>query len=86
VALWDQGGIPLILLSHLLGELAPRLGGFTLDKSTCVTMINVYNVYNLSPFYYNDEINTALIIALNNALTMPGRHIVVGDFNLYYLR
>jgi hypothetical protein len=48
-------------------------------------ILNVYNVYNLPPISHNDEINTALIIALNDALAMPGRHIIVGDFNLYHL-
>jgi hypothetical protein len=48
--------------------------------------INVYNVYNSSPSSYNDEIGTALIITLNNALTMPGRYIIIEDFNLYHLR
>jgi hypothetical protein len=48
-------------------------------------VINIHNVYNLPPSYHNDEIGTVLIIALNNALAMPGRYIIVGDFNLYYL-
>jgi hypothetical protein len=48
-------------------------------------MLNVYNVYNPPPTSHNDEIGTALIIALNDALAMPGRHIIVGDFNLYHL-
>jgi hypothetical protein len=47
-------------------------------------VINIYNVYNPSPSCYNDETGTVLIIALNNALAMPGRYIVVRDFNLYY--
>jgi hypothetical protein len=48
-------------------------------------IINIYNVYNSPPFYHNDEIGTALIIALNNALAIPGRYIVVKNFNLYHL-
>jgi hypothetical protein len=48
-------------------------------------VVNIYNVYNLPPSCYNDETGTVLIIALNNALAIPGRYIVVRDFNLYYL-
>jgi hypothetical protein len=47
-------------------------------------ILNVYNVYNLLSTSHNDEIGTVLIITLNDALAMPGRHIIVGDFNLYY--
>jgi Endonuclease-reverse transcriptase len=47
-------------------------------------MINVYNVYNPPPTSHNDETGIATFIALNDALTMPGRHIVVGDFNLHH--
>ena len=46
--------------------------------------INVHNVYNPPPASHNDEAGTASITALNNALTMPGCHIVVGDFNLHH--
>jgi hypothetical protein len=48
-------------------------------------IINVYNVYNLSPTSYNDEINIISFIALNDALTMLGHYIIIKDFNLYYL-
>jgi endonuclease/exonuclease/phosphatase (EEP) superfamily protein YafD len=48
--------------------------------------INVHNVYNPSPASHNDETGTASIMALNSALTMPGHHIVVGDFNLHHPR
>jgi hypothetical protein len=48
-------------------------------------MLNVYNVYNLFPTSYNDEIDTALIIALNDALAILERYIIVEDFNLHYL-
>jgi hypothetical protein len=47
--------------------------------------INIYNVYSPPPTNYNDEINIILIITLNSALTMPGRYIIVKDFNLHYL-
>jgi hypothetical protein len=47
-------------------------------------MLNVYNVYNLPSTSYNDEIGIASIIALNDALTMPERHIIVKDFNLHH--
>jgi hypothetical protein len=47
-------------------------------------MLNVYNVYNLLPTSYNDEIGTASIIALNDALAIPKRYIIVEDFNLYH--
>jgi hypothetical protein len=48
-------------------------------------ILNVYNVYNLPPTSHNDEIDTVSIIALNDVLAMPGRYIIVGDFNLYHL-
>jgi hypothetical protein len=47
-------------------------------------VLNVYNVYNLPPISYNDEIGTVSIIALNDTLTMPRRHIIIEDFNLYH--
>jgi hypothetical protein len=47
--------------------------------------MNVYNVYSLPPINYNDETGIVSIIALNSALTMSGRHIIVKDFNLHYL-
>jgi hypothetical protein len=46
--------------------------------------MNVHNVYSPPPISYNDETGTASIIALNSALTMPGRHIIVRDFNLHH--
>jgi hypothetical protein len=48
-------------------------------------MINIYNVYNSPPFYYNNKIGTVLIIALNNVLAISERYIIVRDFNLYHL-
>jgi hypothetical protein len=47
-------------------------------------MLNVYNVYNLPPTSYNDEIGTVSIITLNDALAMSKRYIIVEDFNLYH--
>jgi hypothetical protein len=44
----------------------------------------MHNVYSSLLVSHNDEINAALIIALNNALTMSEHHIIVRDFNLYH--
>jgi len=44
----------------------------------------VHNAYNPPPTSHNDETGIASIMALNSALTMPGRHIVVGNFNLHH--
>ena len=58
----------------------------TLRLAGGTQVINIYNIYNPPPSCHNDETGTASIIALNDALAMPGRHIVVGDFNLHHPR
>jgi hypothetical protein len=57
----------------------------TLRLTGGTQVINVHNVYNPPPTSHNDETGTATFIALNDALTMSGRYIIVKDFNLYHL-
>jgi hypothetical protein len=63
---------------------SPDVATVTLRLEGGTQVVNIYNVYNLPPSCHNDETGTASIMALNNALAMPGRHIVVGDFNLHH--
>ena len=63
---------------------SPDVATVTLRLAGGTQVINVHNVYSPPPASHNDETGTASIIALTNALTMPGRHIVVGDFNLHH--
>jgi hypothetical protein len=44
----------------------------------------VHNIYSSFLVSYNDEIDVALIIALNNVLVMLEYHIIMKDFNLHH--
>jgi hypothetical protein len=46
--------------------------------------ITFYNIYSEIPGSYNTIAWNTLILQMLEAIKAPGRHLVVGDFNLYY--
>ena len=48
------------------------------------TQINVYNIYSPPLVSYIDNSKISVLIVLLYTLRIPGEHVVVGDFNLYY--
>jgi hypothetical protein len=47
-------------------------------------VINIHNIYNPPPPRHSEERDKGTLPYLQNALRMPGVHIVVGDFNLHH--
>jgi exonuclease III len=47
-------------------------------------VINIHNIYNPPPPSHSEEHEKGTLPYLQNALRMPGAHIVVGDFNLHH--
>lgn len=60
-------------------QLRPR------NDTTKQESINVYGVYNPSPNSHNDVVNRGSLDAIERALDMQEKSVIVGDFNLHYL-
>lgn len=46
--------------------------------------INIHNCYNPPPTHHSDTENRGTLDTLPQALSMPGEHILLGDFNLHH--
>jgi exonuclease III len=47
-------------------------------------IINIHNIYNPPPASHTEHRNKGTLIEIPEALSMPGAHIMVGDFNLHH--
>lgn len=47
-------------------------------------IFNIHNLYSRPPAAYNSTATNSPIYLLDNALQVPGEHIVLGDFNFHH--
>jgi hypothetical protein len=46
--------------------------------------INVHNIYSALSASHTDNSENSVLTVLLHTLYIPGEHVIVGDFNLYY--
>ena len=54
------------------------------DKTQQRDLVWIYNIYNPSPASYISTDSPLTILDLIKAIEEEGKHIIIGDFNLYY--